>query len=273
MSATDTGCPTTDADVLVVVVSYNNRELTQRAVAALRRQTMPVHVVVWDNNSQDGTQEWLRQQSDIDVELSPENVYWTPAINRAIDKYWAGETYVGYMNNDAAPLMHCVQRMVRLARKDGIGLVAPSMERIGGPQDIANCEGHDIVREGGFLEQNMEGLPGKRVTYVLGAFAILRKKVWDEVGPLDEEMPLGADDHDYCIRLKERDYQIWVAQDAFCQHAGHASARVPGASAAWDDIGARSWARFNEKWAGYYKTEEEAIKSHWGGTYHPGWER
>lgn len=176
-------------DALVVVVSYNNKDLTQRAVDALGAQTHRTRAVVWDNASADGTQDWLRQ-TDIEYELSPENLYWSPAVNRAIDKYWDGEEYIGYMNNDAAPLRSTVARLVDLLQRPEVGLVAPSMGAIGGPQDIASCEGHDIVRKGGFIDANIAHLPPKRVNFVMGAFAMLRKEVWDEVGPLDEDMPL-----------------------------------------------------------------------------------
>lgn len=258
----------------VCIVSYNNLGLTRRAVDALRRQTLDTTIAVWDNNSKDGTVDWLRQQDDLKCELSDQNVYWTPAVNGAIEKFWDGEPYIGYMNNDAQPLVSTVERLVDLLQRPEVGLVAPSMAKIGGPQDIAACEGHDIVANGGFVDSNLQGLSPKRVNFVMGAFAMLRKEVWDEVGPLDEEMPLGADDHDYSIRLKDRGYQIWVAQNAFCEHAGHASARVsPEADRAWDDVGAKSWDRFNKKWAGYYATEDEAIKAHWGGDFVEGFER
>lgn len=259
------------SEALICVVSYNNLSLTKQACLSLREQTFPTRIVVWDNASSDGTQDWLRDQEWLTAELSPENVYWTPAINRAIAKYSNGEAYIGYMNNDAAPMPHTVERLVNLLREDEVGLVAPSMSRIGGPQDIAFCEGHGAVQKGGDIEEAISKFSPKRVTYVLGAMAMLRRDVWDEVGPLADDMPLGADDHDYAIRIKEAGYQVWVAQNAFCEHAGHASGKI-GAKA-WDDLGSQSWQVFNERWAGYYRTEEEAIKCHWGGDYHPGWDR
>jgi GT2 family glycosyltransferase len=260
------------SDVLVAVVSYNNLDLTVRAVQALQAQTVPTRFVVWDNASTDGTQEWLKR-CNIEHVNSRENVYWTPAINQVIQDHWAGETYIGWMNNDAAPMPHTVERMLRLLSKEDIGLVAPSMERIGGQQDIAFCEGTNLVHQGGDIDSRLQNLEGKRVTFVLGAFALTKKKVWDVVGPLDATMPLGADDHDWCIRLKQARYQIWVAQDAYCRHGGHSSARVAGASEIWDQKGGESWEAFNNKWCEYYKTEDEAIKCHWGGIYTPGYDR
>lgn len=259
---------------LVCIVSYNNLRLTQDAVQSLKDQTFDTRIVVWDNDSRDGTPDWLRQQDGIEYYLSNENVYWTPAINSSVEKFWHGEKYIGYMNNDARPLKSTVERLVNLLKAEEIGLVGPSMSAIGGPQDITVCDGYDIVARGGFVDADLECLPPKRVTFVMGAFAMLRKDVWDEIGLLDPAMPLGADDHDYAIRLKEKGYQIWVAQNAFCDHIGHASASSSGAAErAWDDVGAQSWAVFKAKWKGYFASEEEAEKAHWGGDYVPGWEK
>lgn len=259
------------SDVLVVVVSYNNIDLTQRAVKALLAQTVPTRFVVWDNASTDGTQEWLKLVG-VEHVNSTENIYWTPAINEAIRDHWDGEEFIGWMNNDAAPLPHTVERMLRLLRKEDIGLVAPMMERIGGPQEPVNCAGgaHSAHPD---VESKIEGLDGRRVTFVLGAFALTKKTVWDTVGPLDPQMPLGADDHDWCIRLKQWRYQIWVAQDAYCKHGGHSSARIPGATEIWDNKGGESWEIFNKKYDGYYATEDEAMKCHWDGIYYPGFDR
>jgi GT2 family glycosyltransferase len=258
-------------DALVVVVAYHNPILTERAIHSLQSQTHPTRIVVWDNG---GNGQLLNQHKDVTVHISDKNVMWTPAVNAAVEQYWQGEDYIGYMNNDAAPLPHTVERLVALLQEPKVGLVAPSMDYIGGPQDIANCVGHNLVQKGGpRLEENLKDLPAKRVNFVMGAFAMLRKTVWDEVGELDEDMPLGADDHDYAIRLKQAGYQIWVAQNAFCKHAGHASARVGrDAEKLWVDWGAKSWDVFNNKWAGYYRTEEEAIKCHWAGEYEEGWD-
>lgn len=260
------------AESLIVVVSYNNCDLTLRAIEALKKQTVPTRIVVWDNNSPDGSARRLAQVQGIELIASPENLMWTPAINRAIAEKWDGEPFIGYMNNDAAPGPTCIERLTNVLRDESVGLAGPVIERIGGPQDVANTPINSMVvgREQN-LDQAIERLPVKRVTFVLGAFAMLRKEVWDQVGPLPEDMPLGADDHDYCIRIKHAGYQIVVVQSAYAQHAGHASSKQEG-KANWDDWGGKSWQVFNEKWAGYYSTEEEAIKCHWGGDFVDGWE-
>lgn len=58
---------TTSTNVCAIVVTHNRRQLLKKCIEALRTQTCkPDSIIVVDNNSTDGTREWLRQeQQDI----------------------------------------------------------------------------------------------------------------------------------------------------------------------------------------------------------------
>lgn len=252
-------------DVLALIVSYNGWSHTKKTIEHLRRQTLPLDICVWDNDSDDGSKQLLDQEPGIQLYLSPQNILWTPAINHGIERFWDNQTYLLIMNNDIILPPNGVEEMVKVASKSEVGLTAPWGARLGGPQDFAsNCG--DAPSN---LPEDLKDLTPMRVTYVIGACIMLRKEVYDEVGSFDEEMPLGADDHDYSIRVKAKGYQIYVIRSIYADHVGHAS----GGSANWKEYGGPSWQKFNEKWDGYYKTEEEAIKCHWNGIYTPGWDK
>lgn len=259
-------------DILMVVVSYNSVKLTRECVESLKAQTADMRFLVWDNASEDGTAQMLAGM-DIEYHASPENLYWTPAINQAIEKYSDGETYIGWMNNDATLTPTAVERMVRVLENPDIGLVAPVTSNIGGPQDVANNpEAHTILARGPkFPDRALRELGTKRCTFVLGACSMTRRDVWDTIGPLNADMYLGADDHDLAIRVREHGYEIHVVQSALCQHHGHASSKTNTGRRAWDVHGAKSWAAFNELWNGLYASEVEAIKCHWSGVFDPQW--
>ena len=51
----------------IVILSYNNRQITQQCIESIR-ETTPISarkIVIVDNNSQDDSVEYLRQQNDI----------------------------------------------------------------------------------------------------------------------------------------------------------------------------------------------------------------
>ena len=256
------------ADVLAIVVAYNNWGITRSTVEHLLNQDVPVDVVVWDNASTDQTPLWLAQQQGIEYHISEQNVMWTPALNRGIEKFWNGQEYLLIMNNDINLPPHGVRKLIEQAAKPETGLCGPWGSALGGQQDFAIHYSSEPVTELQLREQ-LKDMPPLRTTFLMGACIMMRKAIYDEIGPFDEMMPLGADDHDYAIRVKGRGYHIYVVRNFYATHVGHAS----GGSQNWEDYGGSSWAWFNEKWAGYYRTEEEAIKSHWGCEYIPGYDR
>lgn len=249
------------SDVLMVVVSYNGIEHTKVAVDSLRNQTVPVKIVVWDNASKDGTREWLSNQTDIIAHLSDDNVMWTPAINRAIEIYSDSERFIGFMNNDICIPPDGVKRMADVAADPQVALVGPMGSNLGGGQDYGHHWGPwtDIATNLSVLQDKIAQRPPKCHSYILGACVVLRRAVWNDLGPLDENMPLGADDHDYSIRAKRAGYKVMVAQNVFVEHVGHAT----GSEGEWSEWGKKSWDAFNEKWAGYF-TEPEA-HMYWSG--------
>lgn len=262
------------ADTLVIVVGYGNPHLTEVAVDSLCGQTEDVDVVVWSNpDGQTDLRERLNDlaSDSVTVHHSPENVLWTPAINAGIKEYSTSHLFVGWMNNDIYLPPTAIECMKETLQDPLVGLTAPYGASLGGPQDFASSEGAwtDLAPSWAELQEALRPRKPARVTYLMGALGLTRKSVWDEVGEFDEDMPLGADDHDYCIRLKRAGYQIWLTRSCHVEHIGHAS----GASGNWNSWGEKSWAHFNEKWAGYYATEEEALKNHWQGYYTKGYDR
>lgn len=254
------------SDTLIAVVSFNGLEETKRCIWSLNKQNPPVDYVLWDNASQDGTSQWINENADIIQHCvpSPQNVMWTPAVNMALKMFFDPQKhkFIGWMNNDIELIDYdTVRRLVGHLQAPHCGIVAPMMPRVGGPQEPNQ-----------YLETPMPTGGWIVVPYVLGAFCLMRSEVWQRVGFLDENMPLGADDHDYAIRVREAGYQCRVARDVYVDHGGHVSARTDIGNQAWENWGSKSWDSFNRKWENYYLNEEEAIKCHWGTVHHPGWD-
>lgn len=269
------GALSSDTDVLIVMISYMNPIMTINSIESILDQDYPVRLVVWDNDSPDEqfdkVVKWYektsskRDISNVKLVAHDENIFWSPAINRAISENLSDERFVGFMNNDMTLPAHGVSSMVSyLDSERNIGLIGPHGARLGGQQDFAADHG-----EVSDVEEYCRTLSPKRVSYLVGAFILMPVETWNGIGELDEDMPLGADDHDYCIRVKQAGKEIWVDQRVYADHKGHAS----GKSSNWKDLGGKSWEAFNKKWEGYYPTEEEAIKNHWSGKYHEGYDK
>lgn len=259
-------------NTLAIVVTYNDKNSVLECVDSLVRQA---DVLVWDNASTDGTTDEVRRTfPQAEVHLAPQNMLWTPALNAATELYWNGTQNLLYSNNDVIYEANVVSVLEQVLEDPQVGLAGPAGSGLGSAQDFAVWYGPHAPGWGGppndQFRRYLTTLPTKRVPHLVGASMMVQPSLREEIGPLDDSMPLGADDHDYCIRAKEAGYSIQVAYSAFVRHKSHASMRV--ARNAWNENGERSWNAFNAKWAGYFHDEEEAIKVQWGDTYYPGWD-
>ena len=59
--------------IYAIVVTYNRLELLKKSIGALHRQQRLDQIVVVNNGSNDGTEEWLDGQQDLHV-IHQENV-------------------------------------------------------------------------------------------------------------------------------------------------------------------------------------------------------
>lgn len=88
----------------VIIVSYNDRELMQKNIAAVKRELPPSggEIIVVDNHSTDGVAQWLREQRDLRLIENGDNVGFPVACNIG---YMASEKEndIFLLNNDAVP--------------------------------------------------------------------------------------------------------------------------------------------------------------------------
>jgi glycosyltransferase involved in cell wall biosynthesis len=87
------------------VITYNRVDLTKQALAAyLETVSVPFSLIVVDNASSDGTQEWLqewvKEGPGREILLLPENKYPGFACNRGWEKAPAGADFFHRLDND-----------------------------------------------------------------------------------------------------------------------------------------------------------------------------
>lgn len=257
-------------DVLVVIISYKNEHILNQCLSSLVDQSYQnFDAIVWDNGSHCAALKDKYDSLRLDFHLSEENILWSPAVNMAIKKsIKESHKYILVMNNDIILPTCAIERLVDLYKLDldNPGIIAPAGASLGGLQDYVS---HKIIPSHNNwstdLQDEIKDYPIDRATYVTGAVLMISRDLYDRIGGLDSSMPLGADDFDYCIRAKEAGFSIWVTYSIYVNHLGHSTKD----SSNWDKYGDISWKKFNEKYDGYFVSEEEAIRSFWGAKYDP----
>lgn len=85
-----------------VMMAYNCLELTRKAVDSILAQDIPVHLVVCNNGSTDGTKEYLESLPEIESYHYPENISPLKIANeRMKDLFGRGAGHVLGVPNDA----------------------------------------------------------------------------------------------------------------------------------------------------------------------------
>jgi len=91
--------------IAIVVVTYNRLELFKKCIDGVRRQTLkPDAIIVINNDSTDGTGEWLASQTDLIVYNQP-NLGGAGGFQRGIKEAYEGDfDWIWVMDDDVEPI-------------------------------------------------------------------------------------------------------------------------------------------------------------------------
>jgi GT2 family glycosyltransferase len=218
--------------VSIIIVTFNNVELTQTSIDSIYSvsQYPNFEIIIIDNNSTDGTREYLTKISDeyenIRIVLNVDNKGFAAANNQAIEM--AKGDYIILLNNDTVVTPGWITRLLRYLEDKNIGMVGPVTNMCGNeakisvPYDMKSMEGFEE-----YVDEYYRFHPEQDYFEIdmLGMFCVaLRRKTIDEIGLLDERFEVGTfEDTDYAHRLKRKGYKIICARDVYIHHYGNAS--------------------------------------------------
>jgi GT2 family glycosyltransferase len=241
-------------NVTIGIVTFNNRDLTELCLESIAAHTVHPNyeVVLVDNASEDGTVEWL--QSDVAarprhrVVVNETNRGFAAGCNQAFENSTA--EYLCLLNNDTVVTDGWLTTMVRaLQGSPDLGLVGPS----------SNGVANEARVEPGYSE--LQGLHSWAADFVwrhdgedfsipmLALFcALTPRRLWEEIGGLDEIFEVGLfEDDDYCRRVRRAGADLRCRRDAWVHHFHEASFGALPAEE-YQRVYEANRKRFNEKW-------------------------
>lgn len=111
--------------ITAVVVTYCRLQLVKKTINALRNQLYKLDsIIVIDNNSIDGTSEWLDSQNDL-VVIHQENVGGSGGFYRGIkEAYDRGADWIWCMDDDVYPRQDCLKNLLN-SDDDKVGILCP----------------------------------------------------------------------------------------------------------------------------------------------------
>lgn len=235
-------------ELTVIIVSYNTRALTLKAVETLydASRGLPMRVIVWDNASHDGSAAAVRERfAQVEVVAHPENIGFAAANNRAAETIttpWMcllnpdTETHPGAMANLLAfAKAHPRAGIVggRTVFPDGSLNPASAWRRITPWSLITQITGlaRLFSRSDMFNYEAMGGWARdtvREVDIVVGCLMLVSTDLWRRLGGFDTRYFMYGEDADLCLRARRLGYRPTITPDAQIMHLVGASTAKHG---------------------------------------------
>lgn len=213
-----------DPLVAVIVLNYEGRDLLAKYLPSVTNLEYDNYrVVVVDNDSSDGSVEFLRSEfPDVTVVANDENVGFSRGNNVGAvaapdaDYYW-------FLNTDTSVEPDSLGTLVdHVESSPDTGIVVPRIDDADQPGVIQSL-GYDFTvfgtpraREHGDREPTRTD--PHPVAYGSGSALLVDRDVWDEIGGFDDGNFIFGDDEYLCLRAWLHGYRVEVVPEAVVYH-------------------------------------------------------
>lgn len=224
-------------DVSVVIVNWNTRDYLLGVVASLKATTtVPMEIIVVDNDSHDDSAAALQEHHpDVTLIRNPANFGFAKANN--IGFAAASGRALCLVNTDVIALDGVIDRLwAYLAEHPEVGVVGP--RQINGEGEtrlnvrrfptLANAAGDYLwLKKLGIVPGRALPLSTYSHTHpaevLSGAFLMVRREAFEQVGPLDEDFFFYGEDTDWGKRFHDAGWGIVYHPEAEAIHFGGGS--------------------------------------------------
>ncbi len=197
----------------IIIPVFNQLDYTKRCIEALYKNSTnsSFEVIVIDNNSTDGTREYLSGIPEkVKVITNKENLGFAKACNQGA-RLGRGHHLV-FLNNDTLPQEGWLEEMVGSADSDDdVGIVGSKLLY---PDDTIQHAGIGFIN--GIPDHPFRNLPGdhpeanelKELDMVTGACLLIKRDLFFECAGFDEQYKNGVEDIDLCLKVRSKGFKV-----------------------------------------------------------------
>ncbi|MEX2217573.1 MAG: glycosyltransferase family 2 protein [Phycisphaerales bacterium] len=230
--------------LLIVIVNYRTADLAIGALESLADEVGPLgaRAVVVDGASGDGSAERLREA------IAQRGWWWASVLALDVNKGFAygnnaairpalmepdGPEVVMLLNPDTVVRPGALAALTAFMQvQPHAGIVGPRLEEMDGTPQVSAFRAHSVLGElehavrlgvvSGLLRRWVVAPPARdephRADWVSGACMLVRRKVFERVGLLDDGYFMYYEEADFCRRARRAGFDCWYAPGARVVH-------------------------------------------------------
>ncbi|OGF21566.1 hypothetical protein A2316_03195 [Candidatus Falkowbacteria bacterium RIFOXYB2_FULL_38_15] len=224
-------------DLSIITVNWKVKDLLEKCLRSVYQQAKDIsfEVFVVDNDSGDGSVEMVREKfPQVLLTASNDNLGFAKGNNVAAKD--AKGRYILLLNPDTEILDNAIGKMVKfMDNHPGCGIAGckllnpdlthqPSVRRFPNflSQALILLKLHHLFPHSSpmshYLAEDFDYTKTQPVDQVMGAFFMIRRKVIEKIGLLDEKFWIWFEEVDYCKRAKEAGFKILYTPEAKIIH-------------------------------------------------------
>jgi len=257
-----------DIDLSVIIVNFNTRHLLRDCLLSLQKgnDAVCLETIVVDNGSTDGSSEMVAEEfPQVRLIRNQTNEGFAKPNNQGLRI--AQGRYLMLLNSDTIVRPHALETLVRFmdehldAGACGPRIVFPDGRLQPSCRSFPSLWRHfcDMTGLETLFPKSIFGNFETRFTYdrdmevdqPMGAALLVRRKVFQDVGYLDERFAIYYNDVDWCLRIQQAGWKIYFVHNAEIIHYGGKTTAITNRGFEQFDEIHRNWLFYYEKHFGH----------------------
>ena len=196
--------------ISLIIVLYNKAHFTYACLRSIHCSNFELQLV--DSGSTDKTGDLLNRSDGARITRLKGNLHFVRSVNLAAEQ--SRGDYIVLLNNDAILRPNALQYAAETLKEDSrIAAVGGKILLPGGVLQEAGCVIHPDGSTAGY-GRGHSPLAGeynfrRDVAFCSGAFLMIRRDVWKELGGFDERFaPAYYEETDLCVRMHQAGYRV-----------------------------------------------------------------
>lgn len=205
-------------EICAIVITYNRKELLIRNIKNILKTENAIDILIFDNDSQDGTHELLQKSGLLDLQgisyyKNAQNIGGAGGFGKALEMAASKGIYDYFwlMDDDGYPVTeHSLEKLLRYSEKYDVL----------NPLVICDREHLSFALEGEKSVKKISSKCNKVYKDFINPFngTLISKKVVDNIGTPRKEFFCTADEREYTLRIKTNGFKVATITEVLYYH-------------------------------------------------------